>query len=196
MCGLDVNKVCSSPGDVGPNPVIDNTDYESFLTKFDVTISKSGPGALFDPSLRETPTFDDGETCRIIAIDNCASGAPTLPIVNFDNGDPVQVCDNLATTPITVRIECDTFANGFINSVTAEAATSDNGPKTLTASDTMTQAEVCNTQVNPALSVNKICHDNTANHADPTRERPKRFLLSHSCGRVKIRHSVDFGRCP
>src|SRR5262249_34960428 len=155
--------LCSDPTVLGhANPRIDPSDFSSFLTDFDVTISKSGPAGLFDLKLEEDATFQQGETCQIIAINGCSSGAPALPVTGFENGSPVQVCDTLGATDVTVRIECDTLANGFINSVTARASSVDNAASDLSASDTMTQAQACSATTSPSISAQKICHDATA----------------------------------
>jgi hypothetical protein len=176
LCGISAEKVCADPADVGPNPVIDDTDYESFITIFDVTIEKIGPAGLFDVTLEEASSFGNDDTCKITGIFGCSSGAPTTPVTGFEDSNPVEVCGTLGVDPITVRIECDTGVSGYLNSVTAKAATSDGGVKTLSDPDTMTGAEACTTTVNPALSVEKICHDLDANH-EPT--SPAGYVASH-----------------
>ncbi len=60
----------------GTEPVVDTADYELFITYFDIVISKSGPGALYDLTIEETQSFDSGESCEITAISGCSGGAP------------------------------------------------------------------------------------------------------------------------
>jgi hypothetical protein len=161
LCGLKVDKQCAV--DQGLNPVID-TDGESFITIFYVDIEKTGPGGLFDIMLEEDATFDTGDSCEITDIINCSGGTPPLPVMNFHDGSPVQVCNDIGTTGIMVEITCDTAANGFINSVTVRGSSSDGGASDFSASDTMLQSETCSAPTNPMLRVDKICHDESANH--------------------------------
>ena len=151
LCGINANKLCTAPSEGNPNPIIDPNDFESFITKFDVTLHSTGGQTVFDVKLEEDASFDTGESCKIIAINGCASGAPALPVTNFHNGTAVQVCDSLGATDIVVRIECDTFDNGFINSVTARASSTNNAASDLTDSDIMTQGQACTVAVSPRL---------------------------------------------
>lgn len=154
VCGIKVGKACDTS--VANNPHI-NPDGTTVNTVFNVPITSTGLGTVFNVTLAEDASVPAGTTCSITAIDGVAQNTPL-------GTTPVEVKASLAgNTTTNVQVTCNGTQNPQVNSVNA-AAKSSSGLSTPDLSASHTTAvpgEVCPATVTPTLKFSKTCNPPT-----------------------------------
>lgn len=159
---VDIGKVCATGI---PNPTF-NPDTNLVHTVFNVPITNSGFGTVYDVTISEGSIFSDplldkaGSQCSLTG---GATSALTLPASLLTLGNapvPVKVADELAQgASLNLTVECDSSRTQLSNTISVQAKSSAGaaGFDVPLASHTTAAAETCGLALSTGVTVEKAC---------------------------------------
>lgn len=162
VCGVGIGKACATGI---TNPVF-NPDTNMVHTVFDVPITNTGFGTIYDVTIQEDANvFADavldkaGSQCSLTKIAGSPVG-PTSLLVKGSAPTPVKVADSLAGgATLNVTVECDSSRTQLSNTINVMAKTSAGGGSfnVPPAFHTTSSAEQCGLALQTGVTVSKAC---------------------------------------
>lgn len=165
VCGVSIGKACAPSTPEVPNPVF-NPDTNLVHTVFNVPITNTGIGKLFDVTINEDasmftdPVLDTaGSQCSLTKIGNDAVDPPLSLIVYGGAPTPRKVAEELAGGAVlNVTVECDSSRTQLHNIITVNASSSDGGAFNVPpATHPTSAAEECAAAPTTGVNVSKLC---------------------------------------